>query len=196
VKQVTINGETYTASGKTESEMLRQESAIYQSLLEKTGAATPSDPRGRDAAGRFVAERTEADILADTELTLKLQRGELNLAGAVDAVIARRDGAVADGVAFESSWADATVQFRQAHPEWDRFAGEDATKVIGQLIADNDLMDAPNKAEAMERCFAHAVKHDLIHQSSQAELHDALGNANSPEEIRRLLGRDSSSLWR
>jgi hypothetical protein len=207
-KVVTINGKDYTASGATEAEMLRQESAIFQNLFEQTSAdAPPPDPRGRDERGRFVqdAAAREADIIAKSELELRFKRGEITASDYIEQSGAVKEYLEAQGVPMDtlreiadqkttSNWEEATRQFREIDEGRIWVGGAENLQKLGNLIIQMGAADAPN-VENLRRAAEYLRVNNLLVENPEATQRQQIESAKSQAELDIALGR-SSSLWR
>lgn len=201
-KVVVLNGVKHILEATDEAGLLRAESELYREALQPQQSDT-AEPlaQPRDSSGRFVSAE-EAAALASLELDFK--RGSISTdeyltrSGAIERHL-EAQGISPDALRevsneqFAQSWASATEEFKSRHPEW--AGGENNRDVIGQILADNNLVDAEDKVAALEAAYNAARENGLLVANPELELVDKINNARSFEEIRQTLRPESSGLF-
>jgi hypothetical protein len=212
---VTINGEKKIVEGDSELSVQRQVNDLYR----ETFAAQEHNPapqqqeteQPRDAAGRFTADTR--DPVAAAELDLRFKRGEISAAdyiqqsGALDEYLSkkgvplealRESIAEKQNSALAQEWAATTDKFRARHPEW--IGGQENVNIIGQILSENNLVDAEDKLGAMEAAYNHARENSLLVGNPEVDLRDRINSARTPAELQNALGMDdrqrSAGFWR
>jgi hypothetical protein len=89
---------------------------------------------------------------------------------------------------YQDSWREATDAFLANHPDWQ--GGQENLKVIGEILVQSELEDAPDKLDALERAYVHALENGWLTENPELVQLRAVSEANDHESIRRLLSRD------
>lgn len=187
-KEVIVDGVRVLIDGPDEISVLAKENRMLQELaahkttpVATTAATTKvaeTTDQLRDAAGRFAEQPKPVVVDAATKaaLALQLQLGQIDVATYIE-----KSGAVSDylekqGVPLAElqtavsdrqiqGWQSATDTFLSRHSEWQ--GGDENMQIIGRLIAENNLVDAEDKEDALEKAYAHALKHDLLKETPE-----------------------------
>ena len=181
-KVITVNGVKHVLEGETQQELDAAEVELYRSIQTSQQTAEQETPEE-------AAERAKQAI-DQNELRLKLMRGEITIDEVVSQHLTNIGvspevlGAIS-GAVLEGGWADATSEFLERHPEW--LGGDENKNTIYRILTDNHLEDAPDKLDAMERAYQHAVANGLLKATPESEATDAMDSAQSPAEIQRAL---------
>jgi hypothetical protein len=194
-RAVTINGTKHVVEGATEIELEKAVGDLYRAQLTPA-ATTQQTEQPRDiSTGRFVSAEEAAN---KAELELQFKRGDISAAdylqksGAISDFLEQQGVPLEDlkaqvaekqGQKLEQSWADATEEFKARNPEWHAHACEGNKNIIGQLLVENNLIDAEDKVAALERAFNHARENNLLGANPDTEYQRELQEARSPEEI-------------
>lgn len=218
-KVLMINGEKHVLEADSPENLARAEADFYQEIFGKksdsnTNSATEQP---RDAAsGRFVSPQQQQSADAQraaalTDLELRFKRGEISASdyirqsGAVDEYLASQ-GVSMDtlksvveqkaGETYVKSWQDSVSAFRQSHPEWNAYASDENTKIIGQILETNNLADAPDKTEALEAALNFALEHKLLTKTPEAALSERISGITDKYELQRVLQPNGSLFGR
>jgi hypothetical protein len=212
-RSVTINGTKTILESSSQEELDQAETAIYRVAMAQPVATETHIERPRNDRGQF---DSDLDAANKAELELQFKRGEISASdylqksGAVADYLAQQGVPLADlkaSVAEKSEiraaqgWADATEEFKARHPEW--LGGEANAKTIGQILIENDLVDASDKLEAMESAYNHARENNMLVTNPQVEARDRIASATSINDILdatgyndRVSGRSSGMFGR
>jgi len=197
-KVLKINGEQKILEADSEAELAQKETAMYRELFAG-GEQQPQVEQPRDENGRFVSqEEPDAQLNAAerAELDLRFKRGEISAAdfieqsGAMDEYLERRGVSLealqaVSNTAFEQSWAEATDQFLQRHPDW---PGLESNKTaIGTIIEQAGWTEAENKLQALESAYQYALDNNLLVANPEIEAHNKLAEAKSASELNEIL---------
>lgn len=118
-------------------------------------------------------EISASDYIQQSGALTQALEAELGLPVSELAEVAQR----ISGEKFTQSWADAAEQFRANHPDW--IDGEQNKDLLGNIIAENQWVDAEDKLAAMEAAYKYAVENDLLVSNPEVELYKNI-------EIRRM----------
>ncbi|MGA7640072.1 MAG: hypothetical protein WCB00_24280 [Candidatus Acidiferrales bacterium] len=203
-KVLTVNGQKKTFEGESELEVERQANQYLSQVF--TEANQHTDEPTRDSNGRF-AKTASDDAAAQqrfvdaADLQLQFQRGEINveeylersgvLGEAVEKALDERGVSEIvqerQGQKLQQSWESATAAFIQANPDW--IGGEANKQLIGELLAENGLVDAEDKLQAMQNCYDYARQNNLLVRNPEVDQYRAIENAKTREEMDNALGR-------
>jgi hypothetical protein len=184
-----IGGQEFHFEANTEAELDRQElNALKVAYTLKANA--PAQEVVPDAAA--VAAAQAAEVAAKAELERKFRLNEISAAdyitqsGAVKAYLESQGVSIealkerteeSIGKKLEQSWKDAGEEFQRVTPSW---AGGDRNFQILQLqIQAMDLLDAPNKVEAIQKAYAEMQKAGLYFPEGDAVVAAAAPDANA-----------------
>jgi hypothetical protein len=200
-KRVLVDGgQTKIFEGNSELELERAIGDYFRSL--EASKEEESATAQRTAAATPTAE----EIAAKVELELKFKRGEitteqyLNESGAVGNYL-REQGIDLESLRsttdqhFEQSWADATDEFLNS-PEGSAWPGGPNLKVMGDLLAANNLESADDKVGALKACFQFMKEHEMVQENPELVRNQRLAEARSSDEVREILGaRDATTIF-
>jgi hypothetical protein len=144
----------------------------------------PAAKQARDAAGRFVPTIDTYELQAESELVNRALKSQTIDPEALREFSANREA---------QGWTQATEQFRQNHPDW--IGGQANVELIGIVISDPsnaEVFNGLSPLESLERAYQHLVDTNQLRENPEVTQYQKLAGANSPEEIRRAFGRDSS----
>lgn len=187
---VTINGKKYSIEGKDELELEKATGELYRQVF---AAAPPTQQtqqtqQTRDPqTGKFVSPQEPTSTVDDaTRLAAEAaaRATEQHLASLGIDVEAVRE---LSDKKFEDKWVTATEQFRQKHPEWQ--GGEENKVTLGELIAENDLIDTADPLAAMEQAYQHMQEHDLIVESPEMTYANEIAAATDQTQIDEINAR-------
>jgi len=201
-KVVRINGVAHPLEADSPEELSAKEAALFRELFggdQQQQVQQQQVEQPRDEQGRFISQEQldaaeQQELVRRSELEQQWRRGEidsttyLTKSGAISDFLAARgiDVDAASNQAFENQWADATEEFKARHPEWDRFAGEEAKSLLGQLIIENDLVEQPS-VETLERCYQFAVANGMLKPTAEGQAVERIETATSASEIHDAL---------
>lgn len=196
-------------SSVSEADALRQSNEWMRQQFQGDSAEPARDERGRYQASDTLAEQQRRDaqeqqeLVRRSELELQFKRGSISAkdyleqSGAIASYLAEQGVPLDDlrasvqekqGERYTQSWASATETFKSNHPDWQ--GGEQNKNLIASLILENHWEDE-DPLQAMEAAYRLAQEQGRITESVESRI----ANANSPEEIREAMGRNSSSLF-
>jgi len=201
---IEIGGVKKLFEGDSELDVTRQ---VNTYMREQFSTATPE--QARDASGRFTAHDTaaqaaqadEAEILRQSDLKLRLMRGEVSVDQAMGEYLQAQGLSVselkrASEQSFASGWESATAQFQARHPDY--VGGTDNLAEFSRTLQALNLVNNPSLS-SLEAAFADMVRRNAYYENPEVtayqEQQDRLANAKTPDEIREALGRGSSSLF-
>jgi hypothetical protein len=208
-KTVEIGGIKKTFEGDSELEVEREYGAF---LKETFSQPVETTEQPRNERGQFTAEQGKIDeaqqleALAKAELELKFKRGEmstddyLTASGAIERHLAEQGvdmEALRDASAskLRQSWEEATQEFQQTEEGRRWVGGKSNFERLGKLLIEMGASEYPN-VENLRRAAEYLRTNDLLESNPELEAVDKIQNANSAEEIRAALGRDSSFFGR
>jgi hypothetical protein len=201
-RAIVIDGVKHVVEAATELELEKAVGDLYRAALTLPAATERTEP-ARDPQGRFTAEPTpeekaEGELQAahQAELRLQMIRGEITPeeflvnSGAMDRALEARgiDPEALQEVSatkVAQSWAAATQEFLVHHPDWQ--GGAANKDLLAQLLLENDLTNHPDKLAALEAVYDHAVENNLLIPNPEVEMHQQIGEATSPSELRAIL---------
>jgi len=193
-KRVVIAGKEFIFYGTPEEIQVQVDAAVtvYDELR------SPDDHHAQPTAAEIEEDRV-AEVLRQTELQLKMQRGEISIAkyinesGAVkdwltsqgvDLEQLRQQAQVRDAEAYESAWTQATQKFLNESATGKLWpGGEQNQKLLQNAVLLLDLQDSPS-VESLEAAFEQMKKDGTVfsHEQMQSEILKST-NDMSPEEI-------------
>jgi hypothetical protein len=206
-KTVIVNGVKHIIEGSTEAELLANETQFYRTQLQPASTETQRD----SATGRFVAKEdadkaTQEELVRKSDLELKFKRGEISAADYLDQSGAIETFLATNGIDLEAlkttseekagqrlatTWESATAEFLKTS-DWP--GGDGALAEIGRTIQSLGLEGSPS-VESLQAAYADMKRRNAVPKNSETELHNRIASAKSPDELRQILGRGSSSLF-
>jgi hypothetical protein len=194
-KVITINGTKHIIEGADEAEVAANEAALYRHIFAPKN--TTQQDQQREANGRFTspadkqAQEAEAVRLAKVEQDYRagiLSTDDYLLqSGAIDRALTARQQ---QEQSYAQSWAQSVEQFL-ASSDWP--GGKENMKILGQILAENNLTDAEDKVAALQTAYKHAVENKLLVKTSEqqrleseAALREKLKNVNDPAQLRAI----------
>jgi hypothetical protein len=179
---ITIDGKVYNFSG-TQSEIDAQQAAVLRASFqssEPTKLTTTNQTVARTADGRFAREEQRPN----PSLTQGLDNVTNNLVTKALAEVGIDIDALKEAVAEKqagrqevSSWEQATRAFKEANPDYP--GGEGMVELIAGKLQELGLTDQPS-ARSIQAAYDALV--------AEANLNEALQNAETPEDIKVILG--------
>jgi hypothetical protein len=202
-KVLIVDGIKHVVEGATEAELASNELALMRSLFGGNNGATEQT---RNSAGQFVSQ---ADIEAEAARVAAANadpaaRIEADLvaralaAQGIDMDTLKEYSLTKQGEKFQQSWADATETFRANHPDW--MGGLDNQNLFAKLLSENNLVDAEDKAAALEAVYNYAVENKMLIEPAEKTLERKISEARTVEEIQAAIGYRSmdgrdSGMW-
>jgi hypothetical protein len=203
-KRMLVNGKTLEFSGASELEVERAIGEYFRGEQASREESVSTTQR------TVAAGETPAEVQARVELELKFKRGEISASqyieqsGAVKNYLAEQGVDLEDlkvavqhagSERFTQSWADATDEFMQTLEGQTWEGGEENKNIIGQIIADAELVDEPS-ADTLVRAVRFARENHMLVPNPELERNRKIAEATSPEQIREALGRaDASTIF-
>jgi hypothetical protein len=213
-REVVIDGVKHRLEAPDEASLVKAETELYRAALAKT---TTTDQQ-RDSQGRFTAQQTQEEIEAEALRVAALDPAAVALAPTVKAVLESQGISVDDlksfteqkrGERFAAEWAAAGEAFRNSPAGENYPGGTENQRILGEIIVENGLMNAENKADAIAQAYAYMCEHGLVaatdeEKAAAAKKSEAeeIQNAADPEALRAILRArghlqplNSSGLW-
>ncbi|MGA8224406.1 MAG: hypothetical protein WB780_22360 [Candidatus Acidiferrales bacterium] len=199
-KTVTVGGKEYEIEGNSADELVRIETELLRQLINASAETPTPNVQARDEQGQFVArEDAHAQRVVDEEnLRLQLMRGEISVnefvaqsvqSGALDSYLKENFGLDRQEIAgkrVEEEWIDATKRWMADNPSWE--GGQVNSATVQQILLDNDLADAADKYDALNRAVAFARENNMLvtppEVAKEKALKDDFNNASSIEDLR------------
>jgi hypothetical protein len=206
VKVLRINGVAHTIQADTEEALVAAELAKMRELFG--GQPTPEQQTRRDSQGRFVAQPTQAELEAEVARVAAIDpaaapeteivRKALEAQG-IDINALKEFSVTKQNERFTQSWTDAAVAFGKSHPDW--VGGEENKNILAQILTENKLTEAEDKAAALEAAYNFAVENKmLVEPADQVEARQ-IAEAQTPDQLAEVLRRRGhlaplgSNLW-
>jgi hypothetical protein len=201
--RVTINGESHIFEGKDEAEANAAELAYLRSLTPPTAAQHRDDAvrftadQGKcDEAAAQLSETEAAELIRRTQLETDFKAGRVSteqfllesgaLQRAIDARAEQIRAEEKNSTQFKQSWADATEEFKRAHPEWDQWATEENKMKMAETLLAMGATDVAS-VENMNRAYHWLKENNKLVESPDYAVQKKISSANSVEEIRNAL---------
>jgi|SRR6267378_1017086 len=197
-KSITVDGQKRIFEAESELELERSIGDYFRALQ----GAQESNParqqqqtteQPRNERGQFVSAE---DAAAKAELELQFKRGDISTSdylqksGAISDYLQKAGVPLEDlkaqiaqtqGQRSEQAWADAVEVFKERNPSW--CGGEVNKNLIGQILIENQWIDAEDKVAALELAYNHARENNLLGENPDTTYARELSEAQSPEQI-------------
>lgn len=178
-----------------ELELERQQAEYFRSIALHEAAPTAEPITQRTTE---VADQSAEDAAAVAELRMQMIRGEITpeefilQSGEMDRYL-QRAGIDADSLRevasersaarFEKSWSDASEEFVQSKAGETWPGGEANMKRLGEILVENNLVDAADKVDALKQAYEFMKSEKLLVEPAENRIADA----RTPQDLQRAL---------
>jgi hypothetical protein len=199
-KTIVVNGQKVILQSETEDGLVAEELKVMRAVYGKTDAAAEQQ---RDSQGRFVAQPTPEEVEAEAIRLSSIDPAAAAMAPSVTAALEaagidvnalKEFTAAKQGERIQTSWAQAGEAFRNSSAGASWPGGEANKNILGQIIEDNNLLDAEDKVAALEAAYQFAIENNLLVEPAEEKRARAISEATSYDELKAAVGYKDPSL--